>query len=69
MIKSASESHNLWLLNKPKNAINGQEIDKLISSTFPLHMISIYNVLADPANVSLLKSPVDVANETMYQEI
>jgi len=33
-------------------------------------MVPIYNVLADPANVSLLKSPVDVANEcTMYQEI
>ena len=33
-------------------------------------MVLIYNVLADPANVSLLKSPVDVANEcTMYQEI
>jgi len=45
-------------------------IDKLISPIFPPHMVPIYNVLADPAHVSLLKSPVDVANEcTMYQEI
>jgi len=38
--------------------------------TYNSTIVPVYYILADPANVSLLTSPVDVADGcTMYQEI